>query len=71
MYCLRVFLQRYFVNDTFQSGANGPVFLVLGGEAELNPIWAVEGAWIQYAQQHGAVLVLLEHRYYGKSQPVK
>ncbi|XP_045200651.2 putative serine protease F56F10.1 [Mercenaria mercenaria] len=65
----RTWKQRYFVNNaTFRAG--GPVFLMLGGEEEVNTAWLVDGAWQQYASDHGAFLVLLEHRYYGKSQPV-
>ncbi|XP_045200645.2 putative serine protease K12H4.7 isoform X2 [Mercenaria mercenaria] len=65
----RYWKQRYFVNNaTFRAG--GPIFLMLGGEAEASPAWLVDGAWQQYARDHGAFLVLLEHRYYGESQPV-
>lgn len=62
--------QRYFTNNaTYRAG--GPVFLMLGGETEVNPAWLVDGAWQQYARAYGAFLVLLEHRYYGKSRPVE
>lgn len=43
---------------------------MLGGEEAANPLWLADGAWTQYADVHGAFMVLLEHRYYGKSQPV-
>jgi hypothetical protein len=62
--------QRYFVNDTFYQ-PGGPIFLMIGGEGPANPIWMVEGTWIQYAQRFGAICVMLEHRYYGESHPVK
>ncbi|XP_052816348.1 putative serine protease K12H4.7 [Mya arenaria] len=61
--------QRYFVNDTFYQ-PGGPIFLMIGGEGPANPIWMVEGAWIVYAKQFGAIAVMLEHRYYGESHPV-
>ncbi|XP_060598936.1 putative serine protease K12H4.7 [Ruditapes philippinarum] len=65
----RYWKQRYFVNNvTFRAG--GPIFIMLGGESEANPAWLVDGAWQQYARDHGAFLVLLEHRYCGESQPV-
>ncbi|XP_060598932.1 putative serine protease K12H4.7 isoform X1 [Ruditapes philippinarum] len=65
----RYWKQRYFVNNvTFRAG--GPIFIMLGGESEANPAWLVDGAWQQYARDHGAFLVLLEHRYYGESHPV-
>jgi hypothetical protein len=64
-----LYFQRYFVNNvTFRAG--GPIFIMLGGESEANPAWLVDGAWQQYARDHGAFLVLLEHRYYGESHPV-
>ena len=44
---------------------------MIGGEGEENPIWMVEGQWIQYAQTFGALCVLLEHRFYGKSRPTE
>ncbi len=61
--------QRYFVNDQYyQKG--GPVFLMLGGEGTANPIWLVENTqMVNYAQQFGALMFLIEHRYYGISQP--
>ncbi|XP_053402774.1 putative serine protease F56F10.1 [Mercenaria mercenaria] len=62
--------QRYFVNATFYK-PGGPIFLMIGGEGPANPVWMVEGTWIQYAQMFGAICVMLEHRYYGDSHPVK
>lgn len=62
--------QRYFVNDTFFAG-DGPVFLMIGGEGEANPIWMTTGTWIEYAENFKALCLLLEHRYYGKSHPTK
>ncbi|XP_072049545.1 LOW QUALITY PROTEIN: putative serine protease K12H4.7 [Amphiura filiformis] len=62
--------QRYFVNDTYFKG-DGPVFLMIGGEGTANPIWMQEGTWIEWAQQMGALCLMLEHRYYGESHPTK
>ncbi|XP_060082693.1 putative serine protease K12H4.7 [Ylistrum balloti] len=62
--------QRYFVNDTFYK-KGGPVFVMIGGEGTADPIWMVEGAWIDYAQKFNAFCLQLEHRYYGKSHPTK
>ena len=46
--------QRYWINDQFflKSNGNGPVFLMIGGEGEENPIWMTNGAWIKYAQKY-------------------
>nr|XP_006637680.1 PREDICTED: putative serine protease K12H4.7 [Lepisosteus oculatus] len=66
----RVWKQRYFVNDTyFRSG--GPVFLMIGGEGPANPAWMRYGTWLIYAQKLGALCVMLEHRFYGKSHPTE
>ena len=58
------------MNDTFYK-PGGPVFLQIGGEGTANPIWMVTGAWVTYGQQYHAMLIQVEHRYYGKSHPVR
>ncbi|XP_064089030.1 putative serine protease K12H4.7 [Macrobrachium nipponense] len=66
----RTWSQRYYKNlDFFKPG--GPVFLMIGGEGPADPIWMVEGAWTLYAQEMNALLLMLEHRYYGKSHPTE
>ncbi|XP_064615454.1 putative serine protease K12H4.7 [Liolophura sinensis] len=60
--------QRYFISTQYYQD-NGPVFLMLGGEAEANPQWMVQGQWINYAASYNALILMLEHRYYGKSRP--
>ncbi|XP_044147738.1 putative serine protease K12H4.7 [Bufo gargarizans] len=62
--------QRYFLNDSF-SHSDGPVFLMIGGEGAANPGWMTQGTWITYAEKMGAICLLLEHRFYGKSHPTK
>lgn len=64
----RTWQQRYFVNDLYWK-KGGPVFIQIGGEGPADPIWMTEGQWIKYAQTHGAICVMLEHRFYGKSHP--
>ena len=66
----RVWNQRYFVNDSFHE-AGGPVFLMIGGEGPANPIWMVEGSWMDYAKEHKALCFQLEHRFYGESHPTE
>ncbi|XP_049538730.1 putative serine protease F56F10.1 [Anopheles darlingi] len=63
--------QRYYVNDQFFDSSNphSPVFLMIGGEGEATARWMHEGAWIHYAETHGALCFQLEHRFYGKSHP--
>lgn len=66
----RTWQQRYFMNDQYWK-QGGPVFIFINGESTANPIWMTEGQWITYAQTYGAICVLLEHRFYGKSRPTE
>lgn len=60
----------FFSNDQFYK-KGGPIFLFISGESP------AEKDWIQYegipltdwAKKYGAMLYLVEHRFYGKSQP--
>ena len=55
--------QRYFVNDSYWASANGPVFLMLGGEGEANPAWIYADTDVmKNARKYSAMVVLLEHR---------
>ncbi|XP_054770679.2 putative serine protease K12H4.7 [Lytechinus pictus] len=67
---LRTWNQRFFINSTFYT-PGGPVFLMIGGEGEANPVWMVDGAWVEYAKEMNAFLIMLEHRFYGKSHPTE
>ena len=60
----RTWKQRYFVNDTNWDRSDGPVFLMLGGEAEASPTWlAVNSEIMANAEKYKALVVLIEHRY--------
>ena len=70
---IRTFKQRYFINDQFFQ-VSGPVFLCVGGEGP--PLdWTVLfksphcNDMIELGSKVGALLVALEHRYYGLSLP--
>ncbi|CAG2162365.1 unnamed protein product [Oppiella nova] len=66
----RTFKQIYYTDDShYKSG--GPVFVYIEGEANASPEWITSSASyvVQSAKQFNAFLVLLEHRYYGESQP--
>ncbi len=71
----RTWKQRYFVNDEFFDG-NGPVFLCVGGEgSELTSDVVKTGTvhcavMVDLAKEVGGLILALEHRYYGESQPV-
>ncbi|KAL8483109.1 hypothetical protein ACS0TY_025966 [Phlomoides rotata] len=64
------FQQRYLVNDIYWGGprSNSPIFLYTGrGDIE----WFANNAGFMYetAPHFQALLVFIEHRYYGKSIP--
>ncbi len=44
---------------------------MIGGEGPANPAWMQYGSWLLYAQKLGALCLLLEHRFYGKSHPTE
>ncbi|KAI1723582.1 serine carboxypeptidase s28 domain-containing protein [Ditylenchus destructor] len=61
--------QYYYYNDIHET-TGGPIFLHLGGEGPINSYYV---GWIlslyNWAQNFGASIYALEHRFYGKSQP--
>eukprot|EP01091_Cochliopodium_minus_P014948 TRINITY_DN5194_c0_g1_i1.p1 TRINITY_DN5194_c0_g1~~TRINITY_DN5194_c0_g1_i1.p1 ORF type:complete len:461 (-),score=118.38 TRINITY_DN5194_c0_g1_i1:16-1398(-) len=59
----RTFKQKYFVDDTYYTAGN-PVFLYINGEGPISgpPNNAVHQI---YAKEFGALVVTMEHRYYG------
>ncbi|KDO17446.1 hypothetical protein SPRG_21869 [Saprolegnia parasitica CBS 223.65] len=62
--------QRYFVNDEFWAGEGYPVFLYIGGEGPLSASALSSRNYIHtLAKSHRALMVAVEHRFYGKSYP--
>lgn len=62
--------QRYWLNKKFWAGSNAPIFVFIGGEGEescsrLGPRMYM----YELAQQHSALMVNVEHRFYGQSMP--
>ena len=66
----RTWQQKYYVNGS-SLGMRGPVFLMIGGEGPLGPLWVGVGSMVEYAKQYGALVLALEHRYYGESHPTE
>ena len=65
----RTWSQRYWLSkEHYRPG--GPSLLMIGGEGEASPHWLVAGTLVEYARQQGAALLVLEHRFYGRSRPV-
>ncbi|KAF5300718.1 hypothetical protein FQR65_LT09114 [Abscondita terminalis] len=64
----RTFAMRYIEDDThFRPG--GPLLLELGGESEINALNVKQGQSYELAEQLCGKIVVLEHRYYGRSSP--
>jgi|EP01049_Picozoa_sp_SAG25_P012902 serine protease 16 len=62
--------QRYYVNDTLWGGPGFPVLLYIGGEgAESGRAISGELFISHLAEKHQALLVDVEHRFYGESHP--
>ncbi|XP_076837462.1 thymus-specific serine protease [Brachyhypopomus gauderio] len=61
------FSQRFFVNEAFWDRPDGPVFLYIEGEGPLSEYSVLAGHHVVMAEAHGALLVALEHRFYGSS----
>ena len=64
----RKWSQRYYVDESFWGGAGFPVFLYIGGEGPQGPMSSRMFIYAQ-AKEHRALLVTLEHRFYGESLP--
>ena len=64
------FDNRYWFDDTYYK-PGGPVFLLIVGESEATfrlPILQ-KGIIYQLSQKYGGLGVVIEHRYFGRSQP--
>nr|XP_040058935.1 thymus-specific serine protease isoform X2 [Gasterosteus aculeatus aculeatus] len=61
------FPQRFFVNEAHWRRPDGPVFLYIGGEGPISESTVLAGHHVAMAEEHGALLLALEHRFYGDS----
>ena len=59
---------RYWANNDFWDQDDGPIFLYLCGEWTCSPPSVTQAAFA-LGQKVNAKLLVLEHRYYGDSQP--
>ncbi|XP_058004171.1 uncharacterized protein LOC110652772 isoform X2 [Hevea brasiliensis] len=66
-----IFEQRYVINSKYWGGANAsaPILVYFGAEAPLDGDLAVIGFLSDNAIRFNALLLYIEHRYYGKSIP--
>ncbi|KAJ1653119.1 hypothetical protein IWQ61_006696, partial [Dispira simplex] len=65
----QVFPQRLFINDKYYQ-ANGPILLLVGGQQSLVAKDANGPSVVNLARKTGGLIVALEHRYYGLSNPM-
>jgi hypothetical protein len=62
--------QRYWINEELFLGEGYPIFVFIGGEGEENCRRLSDGYYFyDLAKEHGAMLVDIEHRFYGESYP--
>ncbi|XP_021944872.2 putative serine protease K12H4.7 [Folsomia candida] len=67
--CDTTWSQRYWVNTNYYQPGR-PIFIELAGEWDA--AGDVDGGyWHAYARQYNAMLIVLEHRFYGQSFPVQ
>ncbi|KAF0902847.1 hypothetical protein E2562_019156 [Oryza meyeriana var. granulata] len=71
-----VFYQKYLVNGTFWrrgagdgEAAAGPIFVYTGNEGDIEWFATNTGFMFDIAPKFGALLVFIEHRFYGESMP--
>ncbi|KAA6398939.1 MAG: putative Thymus-specific serine protease [Streblomastix strix] len=64
----QLFNQRYIINSKYYNGSHNMLF-VLGGKGGIAPDLVDKGHVVELAQKIGAVIVGLEHRFYGQSRP--
>ncbi|KAK1522032.1 serine carboxypeptidase S28 [Colletotrichum costaricense] len=68
------FKQRYWYNSEHWGGPGYPVFMLNGGEGDAEGLTGyLENGTLTYlyAETYKGAIVLMEHRYYGKSLPFK
>lgn len=64
--------QRYWINQEFWGGAGHPVFVFIGGEGQESCSRLTSKMYVyDLAKQHRAMLVNVEHRFYGESYPTR
>ncbi|KAJ1652876.1 hypothetical protein GGF38_005260, partial [Coemansia sp. RSA 25] len=61
--------QQYMVNaEHYKSG--GPIYIVTPGEGELSKMYVKDTHFVDLASKTGGLLVAIEHRFFGNSNPM-
>lgn len=64
--------QRFLSNyEHYDVNEGGPLFILVGGETPIFPLYLSGGLMFHLAEEHGAAMFYLEHRFYGSSFPAK
>ncbi|KAL3628205.1 hypothetical protein CASFOL_027251 [Castilleja foliolosa] len=63
------FQQRYLINDTNWGGPKSPIFLYTGNEGNVEWFAQNTGFMFENAPNFRALIIFIEHRFYGKSIP--
>ncbi|XP_059286754.1 uncharacterized protein LOC132040155 [Lycium ferocissimum] len=64
----KVFYQKYLINDKYWH-KGGPIFVYTGNEGNIDWFAANTGFMLDIAPKFHALLVFIEHRFYGDSMP--
>ncbi|KAL4430271.1 hypothetical protein ABPG74_014830 [Tetrahymena malaccensis] len=64
-----IWKQRFCTFSQYWNPLNGVVFISIGGESQMKGISPGRGWLVQLAQKYNALVISLEHRFYGVSQP--
>lgn len=65
----KTFQLRYLINDDYWRPSNGPIFLYVGNEGDIELFAQNTGFLWETAEKFNALIVFAEHRYYGRSLP--
>ena len=63
------FKQRYWVNDQYFTNGSTTLFLYIEGEGAGSPYDVMGGQHFELAAAHNALIIAIEHRYYGATVP--
>lgn len=67
-----IYNQRFLSNyEHYDPDNGGPLFILVGAEWPISEGWLMGGHFYDMAEEHGAAMFYVEHRFYGRSFPEK